>query len=703
MLILLPRQPHVVGCRESHEDAQNLYIVMEFVGGGDLSEYLKNNKFMSEDKVKEVSRQVLRGIEYVHGMGISHRDLKPDNILMVTEEPLLVKISDFGLAKMVQSEDTFLRTFCGTMLYLAPEVYPGYATAIMANTGSVKRKRNPREEAGREGGRNDKQKKRYNQAVDMWSFGCVIHMLLTGKPPFEGKNADDMLRIILKGYINTALLEKSLGRDCYEAKDFIKRLLQVNPAMRMHEQEALQHDWLKIDTPPESMDRDEDSQSMVVSDELVSEEMDEGWQRVSVDPDSNSSEKLHTPKPEDVLPGANSEMSLDQLDNKMSIGDSVEDVFRSLDAESNASGSAMFRRPPDSSVRGSSSVFPGNGISVYATAEESMPLPNNDVPQGGEPLQFDTHQGFQFASQAIPGSEPRGLRAQGRSISEGSLAATEAMVGKLKVASSSPHQTPSPNTSQNNDKQIGGNANAFSASFDDPTVVYSTPRSLMAPQGSVPPTPSRQARRSSNPENHTPLSQPCNVQHIDIGNFMRPNTPWGRLVPISGTIAGTTISLGRQMITIGRSPTCTHTLQDIRISKTHFAIQLADPTINPQPEDDGIWCPKPNMIAWFKIAGSNGCFLNGRKKRKGNIGRIYDGDIIQLFKEEKNGQIEFIGYKCEFKTGVHLRQQLEISDDNMSVKQRADVTAHGMSMGVSMATTVAVATFAGKNESVDMV
>lgn len=708
MLILPPRQPHIVGCRESHEDAQNLYIVMEFVGGGDLSEYLKNKKFMSEDKAKEVSRQVLRGIEYVHGMGISHRDLKPDNILMVTEEPLVVKISDFGLAKMVQSEDTFLRTFCGTMLYLAPEVYPGYATAIMANTGSVKRKRNPREETGREGGRNDKQKKRYNQAVDMWSFGCVIHMLLTGKPPFEGKNADDMLRIILKGYVNTSLLEKSLGRDCYEAKDFIKRLLQVNPAMRMHEQEALQHDWLKIDTPPESMDRDEDSQSIIVPDELVSEEMDEGWQKVSVNLDSNLSEKLHTPILEDVPPGVISEMSSDQLDNKMSISDSVEDVFRSLDAESNASGSGMFRRPPDPSVRGSSSVFPVNGFSVYATAEESMSLPNNDVPQDREPLQLDSHKEFQFASQAIPGSEPQGLRALGRSISEGSLAATEAMVGKLKVASSSSHETLSPNTSHNDDKQIEGNNNAFGTSFDDPTVVYSTPRSLMAPREPAPPTPSRQARRSSNPENHTPLSQPCNVQNIDTGNFMKPNAPWGSLVPISGTvagttIAGTTISLSRQMITFGRSSTCTHTLHDIRISKNHLAIQLADPTINTQPEDDSTWCPKSNMIAWFKVAGSNGCFLNGRKKRKGTIGRIYDGDVILLFREEKKGGTESIGYKCEFKTGAHLRQQLEISDEDMSVKQRADVTADGMSMGVSIATTVAVDTFAGKNESVDMV
>lgn len=684
---------------------------MEFVGGGDLGDYLKNNTFMREDKVKEVSRQVLRGIEYVHGMGISHRDLKPDNILMVTEDPLVVKISDFGLAKMVQSEDTFLRTFCGTMLYLAPEVYPGYTTAVVAGGNSVKRKRNPREEAGREGGRNDKQKRRYNQAVDMWSFGCVIHMLLTGKPPFEGKNADDMLRIILKGYVNTELLETALGSECHEAKDFIRRLLQVNPAMRMHEQEALQHEWLQDDTSLSSMERDEDeefertyneaakeveeAESMLVSGELSENgDMAEKWEKVSGDPVWRSKEKTCTPILEDAPPN----MSFDRLDNNMSIGregDSVNDVFRSLGAESHSSDSVMFRRPPDTSTRGSSGVFPEVGYSMYSTAEESMLLPKNGaLAQTKEAFPPD----FQFASQVTPGSESRGLYSQGRSISDGSLAAAEAMVGNLKVASPSPRGTPSPNTSSNSDRHNGGGVNSFNASsFDSPAVVYSTPRSLMAPQGSVHPTP------SSNTENHAPLSQPCNVQQAEAGNFMKPNSPWGRLVPIPGTISGTTISLGRQITTIGRSPTCTNILQDIRISKTHFAIQLADPALAAQPEDNGTWRPEPNMIAWFKIAGTNGCFLNGRKKRKETIGRIYNGDIIHLFKEEKNGQLEFIGYRCELKTGVHLREQMEVSDSEMTVKQKAEIVAHGVSMGISMATTVAVATFAGKNESVDMV
>lgn len=696
---------------------------MEFVGGGDLNDYLRNHHHMREDKVQEVSRQVLRGIEYVHGMGISHRDLKPDNILMASEEPLVVKISDFGLAKMVQAEETFLKTFCGTMLYLAPEVYPGYATALVAGAGSVKRKRNPREDAGREDGKNEKQKKRYNQAVDMWSFGCVIHTLLTGKPAFEGKNADDMLRVILKGYTGTTALEKTLGRDCDDAKDFITRLLQVNPAMRMHEQEALKHDWLKkgSDVSSSSMEQDEEEEisrenaqdNMLVSnglgnedeyhivDEAASEDL--GWQKApsaaifqwvdSVRKSNN--EELSTPKPHDALLGAVRRMSFDQSGNKMSISneESADDSFRSLDAESHASGSKMFRRPPGISNQRSSSISPEGDYSMCSTGSAVLPdSAPRATPQTGEPFQFDSRAEFQFASPAVASSNPRGPKAQGRSLSEGSLATTEAMVGKLKVASPSPHQTPPPRINEPNEQKNNQAEVAEISSFDDPAVIYSTPLSLMIrPDDDVPMTPQQKTYRSSIPRNHAPLSQPRNVQsQAETGNFARPNTPWGRLVPISGSITGSTVSLNKLMVTIGRSSICSSVLQDIRVSKAHFAILLANPELSVQPTNDVAWYPKENMIAWFKVVGTNGCFLNGRKKRKGSMGRIYNGDVVHLFKEDIDGQCQFIAYKCELKIGIHKRHELELSDEDMTLKQKADVMAHGMSMGISLATTMEI-------------
>ena len=113
---------------------------MEYIPGGDLNEYLQKHGRMEESLVKDVTRQVLLGIKYMHERGICHRDLKPDNILVVTEDPMIVKISDFGLAKMVRDEATFMKTFCGTMLYLAPEVFPAYYMAAPPVSAGSKRK-----------------------------------------------------------------------------------------------------------------------------------------------------------------------------------------------------------------------------------------------------------------------------------------------------------------------------------------------------------------------------------------------------------------------------------------------------------------------------------------------------------------------------------------------------------------------------------
>ena len=98
---------------------------MEYVWGGELSSYLSQVGHLQEDKVKTIARQVLHALQYMHRRKITHRDIKPDNILISSFDPLRVKLSDFGLSKVVQ-EETMLKTFCGTLLYCAPEVYPEY-------------------------------------------------------------------------------------------------------------------------------------------------------------------------------------------------------------------------------------------------------------------------------------------------------------------------------------------------------------------------------------------------------------------------------------------------------------------------------------------------------------------------------------------------------------------------------------------------
>lgn len=260
---------------------------------------------MPEGTTKEVTMQVLRGIEYIHAMGISHRDLKPDNILIACKDPMVVKISDFGLAKMVANEETFLKTFCGTMLYLAPEVFPGYMTVLMDQAnhdGPTKRKRAPNDDHAGRRVKGRQHRRPYNQAVDMWSLGCVVYALLCGSPPFEGKNQDEMCRLVVRGEFDTQRLKHYIGYDNEDCVDFIRRLLQVRPEMRMMETEAMRHPWIYTESSYESfMEYGEDEvRGVIYDDKGRAIAQDGGFMGMMQDDDDDedSEEDAHpTPRP----------------------------------------------------------------------------------------------------------------------------------------------------------------------------------------------------------------------------------------------------------------------------------------------------------------------------------------------------------------------------------------------------------------------
>lgn len=113
-----------------------MYIIMEYVPCGELSTWIVAKKKLPEHLAKTLSRQTMHALDYLHRKNVTHRDIKPDNILIYSEDPFIVKLSDFGLSKTVVDE-SFLKTFCGTLLYCAPEVYPDYGSYL----GSELRKR----------------------------------------------------------------------------------------------------------------------------------------------------------------------------------------------------------------------------------------------------------------------------------------------------------------------------------------------------------------------------------------------------------------------------------------------------------------------------------------------------------------------------------------------------------------------------------
>lgn len=226
--------PNIVQYEDYHEFEQWIYIFMEYVPYGELSKELRENGPLPEQMVQTITRQILHALDYLHRRNITHRDIKPDNILIASRDPLIVKLSDFGLSKSVKNQETFLKTFCGTLLYCAPEIYPDYGTYIR---GQAPKRRRPGEAAPRGSP--------YNQSVDMWSFGAVLFHLLSDKAPITSRGDDRGAQILNTIMTKTIDFEPLRGQGISaECIDFISRLLNRNPILRPNEYQCFQHPWL---------------------------------------------------------------------------------------------------------------------------------------------------------------------------------------------------------------------------------------------------------------------------------------------------------------------------------------------------------------------------------------------------------------------------------------------------------------------------
>jgi serine/threonine protein kinase len=225
------RHQNIVEFVEYYDHGDYLYIIMEFVRHGDLQAYLNQGGPMKEQLVRMMAQQTLSALNYLHRAKITHRDIKPDNILIADLDPFTVKLSDFGLSKVVQHEETFLKTFCGTLLYCAPEVFPDYGSG--ASKGTKRR-------------RGAKQYHSYSSSVDIWSFGGVLWYALCGEPPFKGI-ADATGEAMYNNIMATSLDPTPLHRLGVSAEciDLLTRMLQTDPALRPTDRDCLNHPWLK--------------------------------------------------------------------------------------------------------------------------------------------------------------------------------------------------------------------------------------------------------------------------------------------------------------------------------------------------------------------------------------------------------------------------------------------------------------------------
>ncbi|KAF4124054.1 FHA protein, partial [Geosmithia morbida] len=229
------QHPNIVRYIENFEwDDRLLIIIMEYISGGDLGHLVGANGPLPEDVTQSMARQLLSALEYLHQKNITHRDVKPDNILVKSVEPIEVKLTDFGLSKMVDSEQTFLRTFCGTLLYCAPEVYTEYVE--YDDNGYRNRGQKMRRVPGQ----------RYSHAIDIWSLAGVLYFCLTKSPPYpvsSGISYSELLHKIMTTKLDVRPLLAAGVSDA--GVDFLSRMLQRKPENRATIADLDSHAWFR--------------------------------------------------------------------------------------------------------------------------------------------------------------------------------------------------------------------------------------------------------------------------------------------------------------------------------------------------------------------------------------------------------------------------------------------------------------------------
>ena len=206
--------PNIVKIYEFFDTALNYYIVTEYCKRGELFEYI-NNKYY-ERQLAVLFYQVFSGLCYLHEKKILHRDLKLENLMIseiekdisTGEEYFWIKIIDFGTAKIFERKKKE-KEIIGSSYYIAPEVL----------------------------------KKNYNEKCDTWSVGVILYMTLTGVPPFDGENDEDIINHIKIGKYNRT--SKRFIEHSPEVKDLVNGLLERDSEKRLSAKDALSHPWFQ--------------------------------------------------------------------------------------------------------------------------------------------------------------------------------------------------------------------------------------------------------------------------------------------------------------------------------------------------------------------------------------------------------------------------------------------------------------------------
>lgn len=190
-ILMKIQHPFIVNLNYAFQTKDKLYMILDYINGGELFFHLKKEGRFAESRVKMYAAEIVCALAHLHSLDIVYRDLKPENILLDSEGHIC--ITDFGLSKKLEA-DGGTHTFCGTPEYLAPEVLKGHGHGI---------------------------------AVDWWSLGTLLFEMMTGLPPFYAQNVNVMYQKILSGELRFPNYISE------EAKSLLEGLLTRDPALRL--------------------------------------------------------------------------------------------------------------------------------------------------------------------------------------------------------------------------------------------------------------------------------------------------------------------------------------------------------------------------------------------------------------------------------------------------------------------------------------
>eukprot|EP00300_Choanocystis_sp_HF-7_P031020 c4007_g1_i2.p1 GENE.c4007_g1_i2~~c4007_g1_i2.p1 ORF type:complete len:345 (-),score=80.16 c4007_g1_i2:156-1190(-) len=225
----LPGSPVETQFEDSREDQEEnvavnqqpagcykMYIVMELMEGDTLFEAVAKREKFHEGEARDVTKTIVEALAYLRSEKVVHRDIKPSNLVYSSNEPdATLKLVDFGASAFYRPrEDGLMASLCGTLPFMAPEMFQG------ASGGGAL----------------------YGEEVDMWALGVLVYMLLSGILPFDDSDPATMVRLVCDG--DVAFPPVFWNHVSEAAVDFVKRCLTVPPGKRMTPPQALAHHWM---------------------------------------------------------------------------------------------------------------------------------------------------------------------------------------------------------------------------------------------------------------------------------------------------------------------------------------------------------------------------------------------------------------------------------------------------------------------------